>query len=305
MQQTHSSSFTAQHWVVPGQILATMSPQDGPESFFLRGHGTYVDQVALDSRGTLECLRASLVGRVQRVNQLITVVPLAALHSYEAHVGDLVVGRITGVTPSRWTVELQEGNEADLPLSGVHLPGGVQRIRTAQDSREMRSFFQEGDLIAAEVHKAMGRLVLHTRSTKYGKLENGICIKVPALLVPRRPQHVTTLVNGQFQVVWGCNGMIWMQRNVEAETSNFAGPDLVEHLEDMGRKHAETPLTVQERLNLVRLRNAMECLQQVYAPLTQESTEQVYQASIEMNLTPSAMLKPENVVALTASHRKA
>jgi exosome complex component RRP4 len=160
--------------VVPGQVIAT-APLDSAE--FLRGHGTYMERTADNGE---ERLIASVVGRVQRVNKLIHVEPVAS-SLYQGQVGDLVVGRITAVAAARWKVQLlsssgNNGQEASLPLSGVHLPGGVQRVRTAQDARDMRQFLQEGDLVSAEVHKVQnndGTLMLHTRSHRYGKLDNG------------------------------------------------------------------------------------------------------------------------------------
>ena len=74
-----------------------------------------------------------------------------------------MVGRVAAVGASQWTIALvPQQKDARLPLSGVHLPGGAQRVRMAQDQRDRRLFLQEGDLICAEVHKGDGSLSLHT-----------------------------------------------------------------------------------------------------------------------------------------------
>jgi exosome complex component RRP4 len=117
-----------------------------------------------------------------------TVIPFCE-SIYQGHVGDLVVGLVTSVGTTRWTVSslVAQQKDASLPLSGVHLPGGAQRLRTAQDQRDMRLFLQEGDLISVEVHKVQqsdGTLVLHTRSFRYTKLENGSLIRVRPALIP-------------------------------------------------------------------------------------------------------------------------
>ena len=50
-------------------------------------------------------LVASVAGTVERVNKLISVVPLAS-SVYSGQVGDLIVGRISSVGPTRWKVGL-------------------------------------------------------------------------------------------------------------------------------------------------------------------------------------------------------
>ena len=73
------------HLVVPGQVIASTAASNSEEGgnseeSFLRGHGTYLEHnVPNPTTGQLEQrLIASVVGMVQRVNQLITVVPCAS-----------------------------------------------------------------------------------------------------------------------------------------------------------------------------------------------------------------------------------
>ena len=233
-----SPSPMAKHLVVPGQIIAVSSENDeGAAEGFLRGHGTYIETIpgtdggpsparAVVSSGAgggaddddaaaaggagggggTKRLVASVAGTVERVNKLVSVVPLSS-SVYAGQVGDLVVGRIAAVGPTRWRVALSLsssgsgagaglGRAAQLPLSGADLPGGVQRIRTAEDARGMRRLYGEGDLLSAEVQQvaqADGTLVLHTRSLRYGRLENGCAVQVPPGLVRRMRQHMCTL----------------------------------------------------------------------------------------------------------------
>lgn len=123
--------------------------------------------------------------------------------------GDLVIGRIVEVGPSRWKVDANARQDAILMLSSVNLPGGIQvrpflilmleephvpilksvetknRIRCAQDARILgrgrcmsRTSNSEyvhtltRQLLVAEVQALMGdgAMSLHTRSLKYGKV---------------------------------------------------------------------------------------------------------------------------------------
>ena len=143
---------------------------------------------------------------------------------YQGQAGDLVIGRITSVQQSKWKVHLGSAcRDASLPLSGVNLPGGQQRIRTSQDQLSMRNLFLEGDLLSTEVQTVQhldGTLMLHTRSLRYGKLENGCLLVVPSYLVARRKQHFITLptsssTNQQedtanVDMILGTNGFIWL-----------------------------------------------------------------------------------------------
>ena len=153
-------SLHLQHIVVPGQLIAT-SEGEG-EGGFLRGHGTFIDHInniAKDTDDTKssgmilddtndgeneddkmhlnqkeEHLNACVCGTVERVNKLISVIPFSPT-TYSGQVGDLVIGRIVSVGATRWKVALGPGcREATLPLSGVNLPYGIQRMRTSQDA---------------------------------------------------------------------------------------------------------------------------------------------------------------------------
>lgn len=50
----------------------------------------------------------------------------------------------------------------------------LQRRKLESDELQMRTFFQEGDLLVAEVQAffADGAMSLHTRSLKYGKVSS-------------------------------------------------------------------------------------------------------------------------------------
>lgn len=286
--------------VIPGQVIASSSIEGGDgkdENSFLRGHGTYVERV----ENKEERLIASVCGTVQRMNKLITVIPFCESR-YQGNVGDLVVGRVTAVGTSQWTISLvSQQKDARLPLSGVHLPGGAQRVRTAQDQRDMRLFLQEGDLICAEVHKVQpsdGSLSLHTRSFRYSKMENGTLVQVPPSLIPRRKNHYISMINNTLDVLWGTNGNIWIQRKLK-EMGGDEANNLADLQEQLRQEHAKTPVLPDERQAIARLRNAIECLRLVHSMVTPEFAEEIYNRSVTFGLTPSQMLLPQNVVSLT------
>lgn len=309
------SSLEANYLVVPGQVIATTSSHsssgDGDGLQFLRGHGTYVDRQAdSDNDGVMttssvlsqDHLVASVCGVVERVNKLVSVIPVAS-SLYVGHVGDLVVGQITSVASTRWKVQLVQGQrDAQLPLSGVHLPGGVQRIRTAEDQRDMRNILQEGDWISAEVHNVQkdGSLVLHTRSLRYGKLSNGCWISVPPALIPRRKNHYMTMMN-LLDVLWGTNGCIWIQRKLPLSQQS-PEEDLAERQEELRKEHAAIPVNFEERQAICRFRNAIECLRLVQIMVSPENVQTVYELS--KHLRPAEMVHPQNIIELTATLRR-
>jgi len=363
--------------VIPGQVIAVSSDAD-QDGGFLRGHGTYVETL---NGGDTTRLVSSVLGTVERVNKLISVIPSASPNFYAGQVGDLVIGRISSVGSSRWTVQLcsrpGRQREAQLPLSGVNLPGGVQRIRTSADALRMRSLFCEGDLLGAEIQDvrslgssggggsgggggATGKnaaakssaiasisgsgsgsemLLLHTRSMRYGKLENGILVFVPPVLIGRMKQHVVTLgkrsstsssssgregVGNNFDdndgfdgvaiTIWiGCNGGIWIQRalppastmgdNDSDDDDNMA--TAAETLQALKKTHARTSVLPHERLVLARVRNAIDALSMVHCRITPMNVSGVVQSACKMcGRDVGRMLQPDVVVEITRCTRE-
>ncbi|GAA5906215.1 hypothetical protein JCM6882_006078 [Rhodosporidiobolus microsporus] len=187
----------------PGEVIADANR-------WMRGHGTYVQD---------DKVLASVAGTLERVNKLVSVKPLRT--KYRGEVGDLVVGRIVEVGPKRWKVETHASQNAVLMLSSINLPGGVQRRKLESDELQMRTFFQEGDLLVAEVQAFFGdgAMSLHTRSLKYGKLKNGLLLTVPPSLILRSKSHFHTLPpHIGADLIIGLNGYVWVSKTVKRET---------------------------------------------------------------------------------------
>ena len=188
-----------------------------------RGHGTTADP---DSAAIF----ATVAGTIVRTNKLLSIHPLRA--RYTPEIGDLVVGRIVSVETKRWKVDLSAPLLAHLQLSAINLPGGILRKRTSTDELAIRTFFNEGDLVVAEVQSIFqdGAANLHTRSLRYGKLRNGVFLRVSGtgggggVVRSRRQVWTVHTANGggNVDVVLGVNGYIWICKHTSGELAATA-----------------------------------------------------------------------------------
>ncbi|KAJ1021207.1 hypothetical protein NDA18_005448 [Ustilago nuda] len=188
---------------------------------FMKGHGTFL------SSNSDEIL-SSMCGTVERVNKLISVRP--ARSRYAAEVGDLVIGRITEVGPKRWKVDINAKTDSALQLSSINLPGGIQRRKVESDELQMRNFFQENDLLVAEVQMMFqgNSSALHTRSLRYGKLKNGLLVTASPNLIQRLKSHFVHLKDDDLSLdvdlIIGLNGYIWIAKHLPYNhASNSSG----------------------------------------------------------------------------------
>lgn len=191
--------------VTPGELVT-----DDP--VWMKGHGTYY----LENR-----TYSSVAGTVSRVNRLLSVIPIRG--RYQPETGDHIVGRITEVGQKRWKVDIGAKQDAVLMLGSVNLPGGVLRRKNEADELQMRNFLKEGDLLNAEVQSLFqdGSASLHTRSLKYGKLRDGVFLKVPSSLVVRSKYHSHELPGG-VSVILGVNGYVWLRKTSDLQQQQSA-----------------------------------------------------------------------------------
>ncbi|XP_075210502.1 exosome complex component Rrp4 isoform X2 [Lycorma delicatula] len=226
----------------PGQVI----PQEGCMS----GHGTYFEHSIAAEPSEL---RASVAGVMERVNKLILVKPLKA--RYYGEVGDVVVGRITEVQQKRWKVDTNSRLDSLLLLSSVNLLGGELRRRSVEDEKMMRKYLTEGDLVSAEVqtiHSSDGTLLLHARSLKYGKLSQGVLVKVYPGLIKRCKTHFQKLACG-VSLILGNNGFIWIYPT--SDSNEDEGGGFVQNLDKVSELLVpetmfEVAISTQGRLNL-------------------------------------------------------
>ncbi|XP_015512290.1 exosome complex component RRP4 isoform X1 [Neodiprion pinetum] len=250
---------------------------------FMRGHGTYMDDN--------DTLRASVAGVLEKVNKLISVKPLKA--RYQGEIGDVIVGRITELQQKRWKVDTNSKLDSALLLSSVNLPGGELRRRSAEDEQTMRRYLQEGDLICAEVQNvfADGSLSLHTRVLKYGKLSQGILLKVPPSLIKRKKVHFHNLLIGA-NLILGNNGYVWIGASIHNTDRTEGG-----FAQDLSR------IPQQDREMCARLRNCILALARSNILLTDTSVIYAYDESTKYSA--NELLQPEAAldVALLTQQR--
>uniref|UniRef100_A0A2N9G526 Uncharacterized protein n=1 Tax=Fagus sylvatica TaxID=28930 RepID=A0A2N9G526_FAGSY len=261
------------------------------EDGVLKGHGT------LDLNGEVV---ATLCGVVERVNKLVYIRALRA--RYKPEVGDIIVGRVSEVAQKRWRLDIHYSQDAVLMLSSMNLPDGIQRRRTAVDELNMRSIFEENDVICAEVRGFQyDGLHLQARSQKYGKLERGQLLTVPPYLVKRRKQHFHHVEQYGVDLILGCNGFIWVGEHVEAKDDMVE--DQVSKSEQLNIKSNKNSVSLEEqertytpietRQNICRIANAVRVLSILGFNITIEVILETMNLSSSLNLDIHEMLGSE------------
>ncbi|KAI5955264.1 rrp4 [Candida jiufengensis] len=208
-KQSRANELRTNSIVTPGELITE-------DPIWMKGHGTYFIG---------DKTYSSVVGQISRVNRLLSVNPIRG--KYLPETGDHVVGRITEVANKRWKVDIGTKQDAILMLGSVNLPGGILRRKSENDELQMRSFLKEGDLLNCEVQTIFnnGIASLHTRSLKYGKLRNGIFLKIPNSLIIKSKNHSYDLP-GNVSVILGINGYIWLYKTKPKTNSSSSSSSI-------------------------------------------------------------------------------
>lgn len=132
-------------------------------------------------------------------------------------------------------MDINAAQSAALLLSSINLPGGILRRRTNADELQIRTFFCEGDCLVAEVQSIFqdGMASLHTRSLRFGKLRNGMFVRVPAGSVVRAKSHVWSIAvpgGEEVEVIVGVNGYVWVSKKVAKEVGMGMAEEASEEL---------------------------------------------------------------------------
>ncbi|XP_031493780.1 exosome complex component RRP4 homolog [Nymphaea colorata] len=262
------------------------------EDGVLKGHGTS------ELNGEVV---ATVCGLVERVNKLVLVRPFRS--RYKPEIGDIIVGRVIEVAPKRWKLEINFSQDAVLMLSSMNLPDGIQRRRTALDELNMRTIFEENDVICAEVRGFQhdGSLHLQARSEKYGKLEKGLLLTVSPYLVKRRKQHFHFLEQFGVDLILGCNGFIWVGGHAGSEKDYTIEEE--HSRSDQNNKSCESSATVEDipltvRENICRIANAVRILSELGFYISMEVIMDAVEASIGWNFEIRDMLGAEFYVRI-------
>lgn len=181
-------------YAVPGDVITSAKN-------YTSGHGTYT------SDGNIY---AGVAGVVQIVSSFLSV--KTYLGRYIPYAGQMVIGRVRRVLRDRWLIDIGGCKEANLLLSSVNLPGSELRRRSTLDEMNMREHFIEGDLIYAEVQKAISPLSpasLQTRSAACGKLTYGILLDVPLTVCDDIPVRLFSPTPST-SIIVANNGKCWI-----------------------------------------------------------------------------------------------
>ncbi|KAI8387482.1 exosome component 2-like protein [Blakeslea trispora] len=268
------------HLVNPGETVTT-------DQQFMRGHGTYTEGEGI--------MISSVAGAVERVNKLLSVRPLKT--RYTPEIGDIVVGRITEVAMKRWKVDANARQDANLLLSSVSLPGGVQRRKNETDELQMRAFFSEGDMLVAEVQAfyADGTMGLHTRGFKFCKLRNGSFVCVPPVLVQRCKSQFHSLPCG-VDLVLGLNGYIWVHKKFQGLNADDTDPTVQ-------YTHVNDEITLEERETIARVSNCISALAKQYMHINDTIIVYTYEASLQYSIRELLDLDVIEAITSEASTR--
>ncbi|WP_457751072.1 exosome complex RNA-binding protein Rrp4 [Thermococcus sp.] len=188
--------------VVPGTLLA-----QGP---FKNGRGTFREGNRVYS---------TVVGLVEIRGDMIRVIPLEG--PYIPEVGDNVLGKITDVRFSNWSVDIGAPYEANL------------RVQDATEERidllktDLRKIFDIGDIIYAKIkaYNEINQIDLTTRGMPFkgGPLRGGQLVTITPSKVPRLIGKGGSMINmikrlTNTRIIVGQNGWVWVSgRNDELE----------------------------------------------------------------------------------------
>ena len=199
---------------------------------------------------------------------------------------------------SRWKVDIAAPLLAHLPLSAIHLPGGIFRRRTTTDELAIRSFFSEGDLLVAEVQSVFhdGAAGLHTRSLRYGKLRNGVFLAVTSGVVRAKRQVwtvATAHAGGDVDVVLGVNDYIWICAHTSAALAakaKISRADLSDRSSTNPDQDSETiylnrndPIAPATRRKIARLAGCIAALTRARVRVDEEMIMRAYDAAVEIS----------------------
>lgn len=269
--------------ITPGEII-TSDPQ------WMRGHGTFTS--APTDVELAPVIRSTLAGTLQKTNKLLSVVPLRA--RYTPEIGDLVIGRIVEVQSRRWKVDVAGALSASLLLSSINLPGGILRKRTSVDELNIRTFFEEGELVVAEVQSLFqdGSPSLHTRSLKYGKLRNGYFMAVSGTGggggVVRSKRQIFTIQTagrgGEVDVILGVNGYIWISKHVEAEKdkTNVGITRIEEQVSASMYSSQNDEIGPETRKEIARVAGCVRALTENGVRVDEDMVRRAYDASLDV-----------------------
>jgi len=179
--------------VLPGDLLAEGKIEANSVYIYREGNKYY----------------SSIVGIVEVKEDKITLIPIE--HAYIPKPNDLVVGLITDVGPTYWSVDINSPYEGQLPV-------GETLLRQTQATVDtLRKFLSIGDHVVLKV-LSFDRLrdpVLSMRGKGLGKITDGKVIELSsrianALLYKRRSLVEAVAKETETNIFIGNNARVWI-----------------------------------------------------------------------------------------------
>lgn len=264
----------AKKLVLPGDLVLERKDTDR----FLRGTGLYEEDGNYYS---------CILGTVNYINKLIYISPVKG--KYNAATGDLLVGKIKDIHNDKWIVDIGSPTKAFLAISQTNIGEFGQRIRVYNDILNMINIYKPNDIVACEVQKVQsdGSIILHTRSTIYGKLSNGVLITVPQILVQSQKKHIFVFPCN-VQIILGMNGCIWVSSPIKKVKDT--NPNSIDE-EIEGDKFEEIDSTMRKNISIIS--NIIKLLAKYHINMNYDLITKIYGDYVKTHgVNPAAFLKP-------------
>lgn len=175
--------------VIPGEVIA-----EGED--YLPGEGTRRDGANVV---------ATKFGLAEISGRVIKLIPIFG--AFVPRRGNVVVGRVTNIMHSGWTVDIDSASDAFVPIE--ESPRFINR-------NEMDQYLAIGDVLAAKIWSVKGRGIdLTLKGKGLGKLEDGFIFRIIPSRVPRvigREGSMVNLIKEKTgcNITIGQNGWIWI-----------------------------------------------------------------------------------------------
>ena len=163
-----------------------------------------------------EKIFASTIGLVYVKGRVIKVIPLAG--KYMPKRGDIVIGKVTNIGHSGWTLDIDCPYLADLNI------GEASSEYIDLRKASMNQFFDIGDYALTEVTAiSEGMFVkLTAKYRPYRRLVGGTIIKVSPTKIPRIIGKAGSMIkmlkdHSNCDITVGQNGLIWIKGDAEKQ----------------------------------------------------------------------------------------
>lgn len=143
----------------------------------------------------------------------------------------------------------------------------------------MRELFVQQDIIVAEIQKVTDHkdIYLQTRTSKYGRLYNGLLVVVSPALIRRQPQHIVSPTPDVI-IILGSNGWIWI-----GSKQKLAGQG-IQTLNYAQMEAKSMTVEVELRTRIVRYANCVRALNMYGISITMGAISLLYDQFSELNV---------------------